>query len=62
MRYIDIEDNGCEWDVERPEDTILPPECEVSEWECLPFAVFSVVGILTIVATAFYRLYEFLTA
>ena len=58
---IEILDNGEEWDVV-PETDILPPECEVSFWEALPFTIFSVLGVIAIIGVAVYRVYQFLSA
>ena len=60
-KNTEILDNGEEWDVV-PENTILPPECEVSFWEALPFTIFAAVGVIAIIGSAIYRVYQFFSA
>jgi predicted secreted protein len=51
--YIDIEDNGEEWDV-IPASSVPEP----SHWEALPFFIFTAVSVAGIIFGAFYRLIQ----
>ena len=51
--YIDIEDNGEEWDV-IPASSVPEP----SHWEALPFFIFTAVSVAGIIFGAFYRLVQ----